>query len=57
MKKLALGLTIAAFSSGVFAQAETVGGAATSTMLVRAGVVAVGAVAAGAKADSTSNLK
>jgi hypothetical protein len=68
MKKLALGLMIAAFSSAVFAQTETAGGAATgaegatgtaavasnNAMLITAGVVAAGAVAAGSKAESTT---
>ena len=61
MKKLALGLVIAAFASGVFAQTETAGGAAgvtvvtTNALLVTAGVVAAGAVAAGSKAPTTTN--
>jgi hypothetical protein len=67
MKKLALGLMIAAFSSGVFAQAETAGGAGgaagtvtvltTNAMLVTSGVLAAGAVAAGSKAESTTTHK
>ena len=68
MKKLALVLMIAAFSSGVFAQTETEGGASvgaggaagtatvatTNALLITAGVVAAGAVAAGSKAESTT---
>ena len=71
MKKLALGSVIADFSSGIFAQAETAGGAGisaggtaaaetvltTSTMLATARVVAAGATAAGAKAESTGTHK
>jgi hypothetical protein len=70
VKKLALGLVLAAFSSGVFAQAETAGGAAagaggaagttvvtTNAMLITAGVVAAGAAAAGAKSEATTTHK
>jgi hypothetical protein len=72
MKKLALGLVIAAFCSGAFAQGteETAGGAAagaggaagasgvtTTTMLVIAGVAAAAAVTAGATTKTTTNHK
>jgi hypothetical protein len=70
MKKVALGLIIAAFSSGVFAQGETAGGAAAgaggaaagsetaltaSTMLITAGALAAVVVAGGAKSTPTTN--
>ena len=68
MKKLALGLVIAAFSSGVFAQTETPGGAAagaggaagtatvstTTIVLVTVGLVAAGAVAASSNSSAST---
>ncbi len=68
MKKLALGLILAAFSTGVFAQAETAGGAAigaggaaggavitTNAALIAAGIAVAGATAAGSKTESTTS--
>jgi hypothetical protein len=68
MKKLALGLILAAFSTGVFAQAETAGAAATgaggaagaavvttNAALIAAGVAVAGAAAAGSKTESTTS--
>src|SRR5258706_9036554 len=68
VKKLALGLMIAAFSSGVFAQAETAGGAATGAgaaagtagvststiVIVTVGVVAAGALAASSNSSDSA---
>src|SRR5258706_16356268 len=71
MKKLALGLAMAVFSSGVFAEAETAGAAAagagstagaanvvtTNALLITAGGLADGAVAAGSKPESNTTYK
>ena len=71
MKKLALGVLIATFATGVFAAEDRPGGAAagagaaagtetgisTNAILATAGVVAAGAVAAGSKAQSTTTHK
>lgn len=68
MKKLALGFILAAFSSGVFAQADTAGSAATgaggaagtavittNAALIAAGIAVAGITAAGSKTESTTS--